>query len=83
MNPYQRHIPHPDVFELSHTPRASVPYEPKKGDVVDWPAIEVTEGELTPDAQALFCAAASKGMHVPTVSFPDAIGQASPTGAQS
>lgn len=40
MNPYQRHIPHPDVFELSHTPRASVPYEPRSCDLVEFEADE-------------------------------------------
>jgi hypothetical protein len=40
MNPYQRHIPHPDVFELSHTPRVSVPYEPRSCDLVEFEADE-------------------------------------------
>lgn len=40
MNPYQRHIPHPDVFELSHAPRASVPYEPRSCDLVEFEADE-------------------------------------------
>lgn len=32
--------PAPDIWELSHTPRASVPYEPRSCDLVEFEADE-------------------------------------------
>lgn len=82
-NPYARHTPYPDVHELSRQPREQPPYVAPACDTVDWPAIAVSEGELTVAAEALFCDAASKGMHLPTISFPDPLMQASRAGVHS
>lgn len=39
MNPYQRHVPYPDVYELSRQPRVQQ-YEPRPCDTVEFEADE-------------------------------------------
>jgi hypothetical protein len=57
MNPYQRHVSYPDVFELSDTPRQIAPYEPRACDVVPFEADE--------RVQHVVLASPSAGMQAP------------------
>lgn len=59
MNSYFDHaggvIPR-DVFELAHNQRSSQPYEPKRGDVIEFDAVQVLEGEAAEISNRAFLA---------------------------